>query len=355
MKKKILTLFGLISFMLLLIPNTYALELTEAGETVNQDGEYDSVRLIAGNSVSSTAKINGISFVAGNTVNVKGNTQYGFYAGNVLTINESVEKDAFVAGNSITIGSDAVIGRDLFVAGQTVIINGSITRNIYAGGDTVNISGITINGDAYIDADKIIMDNDTVITGKFTHLENAKITGMNKDNIGEIKTHKNTSIKIEYDFKAHLYSLIYSIIGAFVVMIALFYIMPKTREKLEDVKLEFSTIAKTIGAGALVVLIIPITVLLALFTGVLAPLSLIVLAIYFIGLYLASLLTAYVVGNILGKKVFKNNSVYLALIVGIIIIKLVKYIPFIGGLLIAACLSYGMGLMYKYIVSIRKQ
>ena len=84
------------------------------------------------------------------------------------------------------------------------------------------------------------------------------------------------------------------------------------------------------------------------------PLVLITLMIYFTSIYLSTLLSGYVIGNILNKKVFKNNNIYLALIIGIIIVRIVKYIPFIGGLLLAILLSFGMGLIYKYIVNIRK-
>lgn len=354
MKKKILILFGLIGFMLLLIPNTYALEITEAGSSVNQEGEYDSTRLIAGNNVRSSAKINGISFVAGNTVSVEGSSQYGFYAGNVLTISENIEKDAFIAGNSITIKNDAVIGRDLFIAGDTVVINSNITRNIYAGANTIDISGITINGDAYIDANKIIMNDDTRIIGKLNHIANAKIVGLNKDNIGEIKTHKSTQVNVDANFKDHAYSFLFSVIGAFIVMLALFYMVPKTKEKLDDIKLAFPTALKAVGAGAIVVLIIPVTAVLALITGVLTPLAFITIAIYCIGIYLATLLTGYVIGNLIVKKAFKVDSVYFALAFGILIVRIVTYIPYVGGLLYAMFLAYGMGLIYKYIRSLRK-
>ena len=354
MRKKYLTILGLVCLILLLIPNTYALKLAEAGDNVKQEGEYDSVRLIAGNTVSSTARIDGISLVAGNTINVSGSSQYGFYAGNALTINETVERDAFIAGSSIVIGSDAVFGRDLFIAGDAIVLGSNVTRNLYVGSTRIDLSGVTINGNAYIDAKEITMDEETRVLGTLNYLESAKIIGMNEANMGEIKTHKDRSIHAEYNFKNRIYDLVFSMIGAFIVVMALFYINPKAKEKLDNVKLEPGVVLKAIGAGALVLLIIPITAVLALFTGVLAPIAIITLLIYGISIYLSTLLSGYVIGNTLAKKVFKVDSVYLAIITGILIVNLVSLIPYVGGLLIAALLSYGMGLIYKYFASLRR-
>lgn len=354
MKKKFLTLFGIITFIFLFIPNIYAIELVQAGDTVTQEGEYDSIRLAAGNKVVNKANVDGISLVAGNNITLEGSAPYGFYAGNIVTFNEKIEKDAFVAGNMVAIDSDAVIGRDLFVAGEDITIKSNITRNLYVGGDSVDLSGVKINGDAYIDAANITMDEETVISGKLNYLEDAKIIGIVKDNIGEIKTHKGTEYNIEYNFTNILYDFLFSVIAAFIVMIVLFYIIPNTKNKLDELELDAGVILKTIGVGALVLLVIPFAAIIALFTGVLTPLALIVVAIYVIAIYLASLLSAYVVGRLITNKVFKNESVYLALVIGIILVKVVKFIPLIGGLCVAVFLAYGMGLIYKYIISLRK-
>ena len=69
---------------------------------------------------------------------------------------------------------------------------------------------------------------------------------------------------------------------------------------------------------------------------------------------MSTLLSAYVIGNVIMKNGFKKENVYLALIIGIIIVRLVKYVPIIGGFMLVLCLTYGMGLIYRYVVSLRK-
>ena len=188
MKKKVLGLFSalLIAFMLTL--NVNALEIVNAGETVVEEGEFNSTRLVAGNKVTDKSKVDGISFVAGNDITLEGSAPYGFYAGNIVTVNKEIERDLFIAGNSINIGSDAKIGRDLFIAGNTIKINANIERDIRVGGTSVDLSGITIGGDAYIDASEIVMDENTTITGKLTYYKDAKVTGLEKAKIGTVET-----------------------------------------------------------------------------------------------------------------------------------------------------------------------
>ena len=120
MKEKFKWLIWAVMACFLVLPHTYAQEVAEAGDIVNQEGNYDSVRLIAGKKVNNSATIDGISFAAGNEVTLNGHVSYGFYAGNIVNVEGYVSKDTFVAGNIINITSDAYIGRDLYIAGNTI-------------------------------------------------------------------------------------------------------------------------------------------------------------------------------------------------------------------------------------------
>lgn len=354
MKKKICGLFGILLVTILTITNVYALEITQAGDNVIQEGDYDSVRLVAGNKVTNKANVDGISLVAGNEVILEGSAPYGFYAGNIVTVNENISKDMFVAGNNITIGEYAVIGRDVYIMGNTIKINTNVSRDLRIGGESVNLSGITIGGDAYIAAEEIILDENTVITGKLTYPEKAKITGLDSATIGSVETKKYDEAVIEYNFIDSVYDFIVSAVAAFIVIVALFFVIPNSKEKLNKVELKISSIAKITGIGLLVLIVMPIISLFALFTGFLTPLALIAFAIYIISIYLSSLLVYYIIGNVFTNKVFKKDNTYLALACGIVLTKLVKLIPVIGGLISAIVLFYGLGLIYKYIQARQK-
>ncbi len=348
-KKKILGLICALFAMTLLTTNVYARELAIADETVVEEGEYNSLRLVAGNTVTTRAKVDGISLVAGNDITFEGHVSYGFYAGNGIKINGTIEKDAFIAGNGITIGDSATIGRDLYVAGSTIIINANVGRDLNAGGEKIDISGITINGDAYLDSEELIMNEDTVITGKLSYLEKAKVTGIEQAKIGSVETRKVREVNVKVNRMNDVYEFLISLLAAYIVVSVLFYLIPSTKEKLSSLELKFEPIAKRIGLGLAILFIVPIICLIALFTGILTPISLITACIYGIALYLSSLLSAFIIGNVLNTKVFKNDNPYVSLLIGITIVRVLGIIPVIGFWIIAICALHGLGLIYKFI------
>ena len=352
MKKKILSLFLFLCLSLVTFTNVYALKVGEAGDNVNQDGNYDSTRFIAGNRVYNNAHVDGISFVAGNQVTLEGSATYGAYAGNSLNVKEKIEKDLFLAGNIITIYEEAFVTRDAYIAGNNVRIKGTIGRNLNVGASTVNLSGAKINGDAYILADMIVLDEKTVIEGKLTYSDDTSISGLDKATISSVKT-KNfkTEKVVTYNVMDSIYVFLLSAIAAFIVMMVLFYIIPRSKEKLDDLKYDGSTIFKTLVIGLAVLFFTPIVALFALITGFLIPLSLIVLAVYLVSIYLATLLSSYVVGNLITTKLIKKDNIYLALVIGILLIKVLILLPFLGVFVGIIALLYGLGLIFDFIAS----
>lgn len=353
--KKNFYLFIVMLLSIFMVNSVNAKEVTSFGDNITQKGDYDSTRFIAGNNVVNKANIDGLSFVAGNDIKVLGKSSYDFIAGNNITIEENIEKDLFVAGNNINISDDSIIGRDAYIAGNTIVINTNVKRDLRVGGESVDLRGINIGGDAIIYANKIILDKDTIISGKFTYQSNTNVVGLKSANIGKIKVIESDDIENEDSIGDILFNFISSVSAGFIVVAALFFLLPNIKDKLNKLELDVSDIIKNIGIGLVVLIVVPIISLIALFSGVLAPISLIVIALYIIFIYIASLIVSYIVGRLLISKTLNKDNTYLALLGGIIIVKLIKLIPVIGGIVSVVVLLYGMGLIYKYIISIKKK
>lgn len=352
MKKNFLKILGILLFTFLFIGNVNATKIVEADEYVSQEGEYDSIRLIAGNTLTNKAKIDGLSFGAGNNVTAEGEVTYGFYAGNVININEKVEKDLFVAGNSINIGSNTKIGRDLFVAGNSVVINTNVTRDLRAGGSSVSLQGITIGGDAYIEADRITFDEKTVITGTLYYPSNANVTNIDKASIGNIEVKEVVVDEKEIERGIRGFSIwmfVLFLAAAVITLLILLGLLPSLREKLDKVKVDFNEVAITslIGFGVLVLL--PIASVFTIFTGLLTPITLIALALYCVCIYLAPLFASYIIGSKINKELFKKKGLFLSVFIGVVLVRIVGVIPFIGGLIKFIVLIYGLGIICKTI------
>lgn len=349
MKKRILGFIGIFLILMFNATEVFAIRLTEVGNTVVQEGEYDSIRLVAGNDITDKANVDGISLVAGNDITAEGSSTYGAYAGNNINIKENILKDLFVAGNKINITSDAVIGRDAFILGSDITIMTNIARDLRAGASNINLSGITINGDVYLLAENIVLDESTVIVGTLRYPKDAKISGLDVANVGNVVVTEKVEVNAEKAENNGIIDVILSICAGIIVMLLLFYIRPKFKEKLDKVNLKFDAILKMVCIGFLVLILIPMIFLVTVFTHVLTPLALILGCIYGISLYLGTLLSAYVIGALLTSKVLKIDNKYLAITIGVILVKVVKLIPYIGGFIGVICLLYGMGLISIYI------
>ena len=101
-------------------------------------------------------------------------------------------------------------------------IKSNINRNLNMGATSVDISDITIGGDAYIMADEIIMNERTVITGKLSYGEDSNVIGLNEATIGSKELVKNVDIDITYTLKDKAIDFLFSLVGAYLVMLVLF-------------------------------------------------------------------------------------------------------------------------------------
>ena len=351
MKKKILGFISILFIIIFTTTSVSALSLAKTGDSVIEEGEYDSVRFIAGNNVINKANIDGISFIAGNGITTEGVSTYGIYAGNNINIKENILKDLFVAGNKIVLYEEATIGRDAFIAGSNVTIMTNIARDLRVGANHINISGITIEGDAYLYADNITLDENTTINGKLTYQEGTKINGLDLAKVGEVITTKKVEIEVKQPHINPIKNIIFNICAGIITMLILFYMLPKTKERLDKVDLKIDIIVKNVCIGFLILILVPMVVIMTVFTNILTPVSLILACVYGISIYLGSLLSAYIIGSLLTKVIIKKDNKYLAITIGVIIVRLVKLIPYIGSFISVICLLYGMGLITKYLKS----
>ena len=339
--KRIYLLIIPILMSLILSMNVQAKSVLETGNNLEVGGKYDSSKFIFGNEIDSSAEVDGISLFVGNSVNTSGKSSYGIYIGNILYINDEINKDAFILGNSVNIGSDAILNRDVYIVGENVKINTDIERNLRVTASTLDLRGITIAGSVYTSAENIIMDSDTVIKGKLSYYENATLEGLNDAQIGSVDV-KEYEIDENYLLNL-LLSALYSIISGFIVLFIIFSLFPKIREKLDNVKVVGTESIKNTFNGILVLFGVPIILLFVMMIRVLFPISIISIAIYLISLYLSTLITSYIVG----KRILKKDNYYFSILVGIVLVKLLSLIPYLGIIVSIFALLYGLGIIYR--------
>jgi len=122
-----------------------------------------------------------------------------------------------------------------------------------------------------------------------------------------------------------------------IIMVMLF-------KKLKWGKTYLATIFKGLG----VMILWPIGMILLMVTIIGAPLGIIGMIIYFVCIYLASLVSAWALGNILiESKIFNLKNEYLIALVGLILLSALKWIPGIGPLVSLIAVLWGLGTIWQ--------
>lgn len=337
----------LIFLMMLFVPLFVNAKVMEADSSVKYDKKENTSKFIAGNDIINTSEIDGISFIAGNTVSTSAKSTYGMYAANSITINDEIEKDLFVAANKIVIDKNATLPRDVFIVGNVINIKSDIGRNLYISGSHVDLSGIKIKGNVNIYADEILFNEQTVIKGKLTYNEDAKVDTLKKAKIGKKEVTK--SVKVEETFIEKVYSEVESIIAGIITLIVLLGIFSSVRKSIDGVDIKFNNLCFKALIGLIVLIFVPFVSLIALFTGILTPLAIILLIAYGVAIYLSFLLVDYIVGKKLWALTKKKSNFIIEVIIGVLVMKLISLIPYLGGWLSFIVLLLGLGLIESLI------
>lgn len=322
-----------------------------------------------GNSVyvSKDEIISGNLYAAGNTISVEGLINGDLIAiAQTVNVNGRVEGDIIVAAQNITINGE--VGGNIRVAGSAININGPVSRNVNAFGSDINLGkNSKIGWDVYAAGENLETSgniegglsgdvNRALISGKI--VKDVNLTILNESRTPAIITQTaQIGGKLEQNFSktdepnwlaVWVWAKVYEIFCFLVIGLVLIYLGKNTTKKILK-KIEDEP-KKTIGPGAIILLIFPPIVLFLLFTIIGIPLALIILALWLIFVYIAKIFTALILGQIILKKLIKKNEINLIwpLVLGTIICYLLFSIPFVGWLFSLIAIFIGLGGIYIY-------
>ena len=130
-------------------------------------------------------------------------------------------------------------------------------------------------------------------------------------------------------------------VNILVVFALLAFFSPKLFNKIDDKKKD---IIKNIGLGFIFLLLLPIIILLLIITVFGLSLGIILIAIYLLLVYLANMITGYIIGSFIWDKLIKKEKrIYLTGVIGILILFLLKLILIIGIIVTIISTMIGIG------------
>lgn len=301
--------------------------------------------LLAGNVYDSNASAQGLLFSAGNVMNLKADSEYGFYAGNSVTISSKIEKDLFVAGNTITIANDAKIGRDVFAAGNVITLNSNIPGDVSIGASKVIIKGIDIGGNLNIDAETVVIEGESSVAGRFIVNADAEISGIDRISYAELEKYEN--LDIEVTAADIMVGVILGIICLFVTFVVVLAMFPGINKKVEK-ELTSIQFGKDLVVGICTLIFIPFICIFLLISIIGSLAGVVLMLAYVLMLILSLAFTGFWLGKLIMEKAFQSQmNPFLEALIGIILVKVLGMVPVFGGYVTLIAVVLGLGLIMQ--------
>lgn len=325
---------------LLLLPSIVSAKANfQYDEKLNLDGKYNATTFFGGDKINSEAEINGVSFMFGSEINLEGKIDYAFHIAEDLTLDGKIDNDAFMlSGKQITISGD--IKRDAYLLSDNIYIDGKIGRNFFGFATTIKIENAEIDGNLYLRATEIEIGKNVKINGKIKYNKNAIIKG--EENIKDVKTETYVIKDNEVPVSSYIVSILNSVLQYVVVGLLLMIMMPNLFKKLDKEKNYSDHIAK----GFIGLILVPMASVFLLIIPYTRSLAFILLALYFIFIYISFIFSGYLAGKYIMKK---SNNNYLNLLIGILVLKVLTYMPYIGSFISMGALLMGLGFLLNNI------
>lgn len=305
--------------------------LYTAGANVNINGPISGDLFAAGSAVTVNGTVERDIMAAGGSLNINGAVGGNAHlAGGTMVLNAPVGGDLFVAGGNVTVSERSSVGGDLVVAGGNVSVDGPVTGNIRVGGGNVTING-RVAGNIYARAELLTFGPRSEVVGR-VQLKSPKEAVVKEG--ARVSSIDYTRIEMGRDAgRAIPFGSLLQVIAWFIVgWLLTRFARALTRNTTVGIMRNFWG---NLGIGLLILIVTPILIVLLFLTVVGYYLAILLILAYILLLMLSAVLAAVFVGAWIWKLVKKEQGFrldWLTVLIGVIVVSLVSWIPFIGWL-----------------------
>lgn len=343
MRIKVLILLSL----LMLAPCPASIFKTGESVGVGSNEVIDQNIYLAGNLININGEVDGDVITLGNVIIINGLVSGDLLAAaNSVTVNGNVTGDVRTAGSIVMINGE-VGGEVLAGVGQLIISEDSSVAEVNAGAGSIIISGAVI-GNVTAVADNVTVTDKGIIGGvlNYTSSNKAEIADENSISLIQQNEPKNgrswswtNMLPISYlGIALIVFSVLSKLLTGFILTRISKNNIKELKERMNKEFLNQSII------GFAVMILVPIAAIIGLVTIIALPLILVALGLYLITLYLASVTAAFFVGSkALELLKVDKQSLTIELFIGVLIIELINWVPFIGWVFNFIILLFSLG------------
>lgn len=327
--------------------DTVQSQMMAAGETVEISGLLANDLLSASKFIMLKGEVSDDALLMSQQVIIDGEVgDLLLSAAETIIINGTIRGDAFLAAREIQITESGRIEGNAAIAARSIKLEGGeISGWLRAAGAELQMNG-TIGGYTEIYSDNVTFGEN--YRAKYGTTINSD-EPLHRENLGVVPADLTLTTKD----KPILFIIIVKLLFYLSILITGMILLRIFQETAIDIH-RFSTeqFWKNTGVGFLTFLGVPIAIILLILPVVTIPLSFLLSLVYMLALFIGYLLVAMTLG-VMGILYFqgepKISTYYWGLALGMIIIAILTNLPFIGYLLNALFLFFGLGSLAFYI------
>ena len=320
-------------------------DLLVAANSVLIAGKVTGDVFAAGQTVRVTGPVGGSVMAAGRDVRVTGDVEGSVWAaGQSVSLSGSVGRNAAAAGQTVVIEETADIGRDLHAAGNTLDVDGDVGGRVSLAAQTAAVRG-DIGGTLRFQGDSLSLGPGARVGGDLVYRspEEAEIAAG-----AEIsgKTQKLAPRPRSTREPRKPRSPVIPAVIFFVTVFACGVIGLAAAPRF------FVDAANAVGnrpwwnllLGLLALIVLPITAVVVCVTVIGLPLGILALVLWGAALLLSGVPVGTSVGRwLLAKLGSVGPSAYAGLFLGLLLLTLVGFVPYLGGLTKVLTVLFGLG------------
>jgi cytoskeletal protein CcmA (bactofilin family) len=347
-----------------------------SGDDINigADEVIDGDLYLAGQTIIVNGTVNGDLWAVGRTIDVGGVVTGGVLAGaEMITISGEVGRAVRVGCKTLLITGD--VGGDVLTGAQDLNLSGTVLGGLGLGVGNARINGPVagnisgsagiatiasrVDGDVRLNVTNLTLDPKAEILGDLAYTSENEASIHAGAQIGGATLYSLP--KKEDDAKkcfpsSFFCSVGWMILGFFMALVAgVAMVLLAPTWTASAAGLIRSRPGASIGWGVVGLVVAPILILVACMTIVGIPVALIGLGLYLAALYLCQIPVSLFVGRLLVGRfaiVESKGMMIVALGLGLVIVRLLRIVPYLGFLVGVAVLLFGLGALA---VSARKR
>ena len=325
-------------------------DLFLSGEKVRVDGTVNGDLYVAARTVVINGSVRDSVTVVGDNVSISGRVGSGVFAAcQKLTIGGEVKGNVRAFCRVLSLENGAGLAGDLIVAGQQVVLAAPVQGSFIGAGSSISIRNLVRN-DAILAVRSLRLQEGARIGGDLRYVSDREASISPGATIAGRVVHRASDMRdamkklVPLAILAGVIGKILSFVMMVVVGLVFALVAPKWLFRLSEAIKRFP--GPCAGWGALFLFGVPVAVVVAFMTVVGMSLAVVAAFAYFVALYLGQIVTALLIGRLLlgmREETGSRGRLFGAFVLGLFLIRLVRFIPGIGAFVWAATALFGLG------------